>query len=186
MEEPDLKILEGSIRGDRKCQEMLYRHFYRYGISVCLRYTSTREEAVEVLNDGFFKVFNKLGQFDREKSFKAWFRKILINTSVNYFKKHLKHRSEQGLEMVQELSDNAGNVFDQLAYDEILDMIRSLSPVYRTIFNLYVMEGYKHEEIAKTLQISEGASRSGLSRARANLRQILTKRHGERLARLEK
>lgn len=186
MEEKEvaLPILDGSEKGDRNSQELLYKQFYSYGMGVCLRYTSSREEAVEVLNDGFLKVFKNLKQFERGRSFKSWFRKILIHTAINHLKKYGKHKMDIGLENIQELQENGGNVLDGLGYEDTLALVQTLTPVYRTVFNLYVMEGYSHEEIAGMLGISVGASKSNLSRARANLRCLLKKNHEQRFARL--
>ncbi|MFD2036899.1 RNA polymerase sigma factor [Belliella marina] len=184
--EPNPTILDGSIRKDRRSQEMLYRQFHGYGMSISLRYTSTREEAVEVLNDGFVKVFDNLQQFDREKPFKSWFRRILINTAINHTKKYGKFKNETDLEHLTELTENGSNVLDDLSYQDTIKLIQSLSPAYRTIFNLYVIEGYSHDEIAETLQISVGASKSGLSRARENLRNLIKKNHEEEVGQLNK
>ena len=171
-------VLEGIKREDRKCQEMLYKQFYSYGMGICLWYSSTREEAVEILNDGFMKVFQKIGQYNPEKPFKKWFRRILINSAINYYKKNIKH-NHWGLEVIQEPTSYENDVLGQLSYKEIIQLIQHLPLAYRTVFNLYVIEGYKHEEIAGLLSITVGASKSNLSRARANLRGMLKTNHEE-------
>lgn len=171
-------LISGCRKGDRKSQEHLYQKYYAYGMSVCLRYTVNEEEAIEVLNDSFMKVFTKLETFDTGKPFQTWFRRILINTAINYFHRNEKHQHHQPLEGSTELAYEQ-HILSQLSYKEIIRLVQQLSPVYRTVFNLYVIDGYPHEEIAEVLQISVGASKSNLSRARANLRVMLKKNHRE-------
>jgi RNA polymerase sigma-70 factor (ECF subfamily) len=171
-------LITGCLKGDRKSQEKLYQRFYAYGMSVCLRYTVKEEEAIEVLNDSFMKVFTKLDSYDTEKAFQSWFRRILINTAINYYHKHDKHHHHQPLEVQHHLVNEQG-ILSQLSYEEIIRLVQHLTPVYRTVFNLYVIDGYTHEEIAEALQISVGSSKSNLSRARANLRVMLEKNHKE-------
>jgi len=141
-------------------------------MSVCLRYTQNEDEAIEVFNDSFMKVFGKLDTYDVEKSFQSWFRRILINTAINYYHKHEKHRQHHSLNNGLPLKEE-DNAISQLSYQELIALIQRLSPVYQTVFNLFVIDGFSHEEIAEALQISVGASKSNLSRARANLRVML-------------
>ncbi|MDF9798740.1 RNA polymerase sigma factor (sigma-70 family) [Catalinimonas alkaloidigena] len=167
-------LITGCLKGKRKSQEKLYQRFYPYGMSVCLRYTDTEEEAIEVLNDGFMKVFAKLETFDQQKPFQSWFRRILINTSINHYHKNEKHKHHQPIEEGNQVADER-SILSHLSYEEMIRLIQDLSPVYRTVFNLFVIDGYTHEEIAEALQISVGASKSNLFRARANLRVMLKK-----------
>lgn len=167
-------LVQGCLHGHRKSQEDLYQRFYAYGMSVCLRYTVSEEEAIEVLNDGFMKVFDHLEKFDTAKPFHTWFRRILINTAINYYHKYRKHNHHQSIEEAYHVAAEQ-DVLNKLSYQEIIKLIQQLSPVYRTVFNLYAIDGYTHEEIAKALDISIGSSKSNLSRARANLRALLKK-----------
>lgn len=171
-------LITGCLKGKRKSQEKLYQRFYAYGMSVCLRYTDTEEEALEVLNDGFMKVFTKLETFDTEKPFQSWFRRILINTSINQYHKSQKHKNNLPIEEGAQVAGE-NSILSQLSYEEMIKLIQELSPVYRTVFNLHVIDGYSHEEISEALQISVGASKSNLSRARANLRAMLKKNSEE-------
>lgn len=157
---------------------MLYKRFHSYGMGICLWYSSSREEAVEILNDGFIKVFLKIDQYNPEKSFKAWFRKVLINSAINYYKKNIKH-NHRGLDTIPDPPSYDYDVLGQISYKEIIQLIQHLPLAYRTVFNLYVIEGYGHEEIADLLNISVGTSKSNLSRARANLREMLKMNHEE-------
>jgi len=171
-------LITGCLKGDRKSQEKLYQRFFPYGMSVCMRYTVNEEEAIEVLNDSFMKVFTKLDSYDTGKAFQSWFRRILINTAINYYHKYDKHHHHESLEVQHHLV-NEQEILSQLSYEEIIRLVQHLTPVYRTVFNLYVIDGYTHEEIAEALQISVGSSKSNLSRARANLRVMLEKNHKE-------
>ncbi|WP_215223580.1 RNA polymerase sigma factor [Echinicola shivajiensis] len=184
--EPDQRLIKGLLKNDRKSQELLYKQFYSYGMSVCLRYTSNRNDAVEVLNDSFMKVFTKIQQYDEQYAFKTWFRRILINSSINHNKSKLNNHHALSLDEVVEVEDKQSSIINELSYEELIKLIQSLSPMYRTVFSLYVIEGYSHLEIAELLGISEGASKSNLSRARLNLRELLKRNHEKRLAKYER
>lgn len=170
------KMIKGCVEKDRESQKMLYKHFYSYAMSVCLRFASNNEDAVEILNDGFMKVFTKTDRYNPSLSFKGWLRKILINTALDHYRKNLKFSHNQPLSgNGKEYVYKSETALDKLSYEELVQMIQRLSPAYRAVFNLYVIEGYSHEEIAKLLAISIGTSKSNLSKARANLRDMLQK-----------
>jgi len=164
-------LIKGCLKNDRKSQRNLYQHFYGYGLSICLRYSENRDEAVELLNEAFMKIFTNLKKFDLTRSFKSWFRIILINTCINNFRRK-KIAFKEELNEAKNYS-TPDEILSNISYQEILDMIRKLSPAYRTVFNLYVIEGYKHEEIAKMLDISIGTSKSNLSKAKKHMQLIL-------------
>jgi RNA polymerase sigma-70 factor (ECF subfamily) len=166
------------IKGDANSQKALYKSFYGYAMSICMRYSINREEATEVLNDGFLKVFTKLNKYDPTRSFKGWLRKIMINTALDNYRHNLKHYYQQDLETSPDVAAS-GNVLANMAYEEIVGLVQKLSPAYRTVFNLYVMDGYSHEEIAEMLDISIGTSKSNLFKARENLRMLLKKNKDE-------
>ncbi len=146
--------------------------FYAYGMSICIRYSGNRDEAVEILNEGFMKIFTHIKKYDFSMPFKPWLRKILVNCAINSYRSKVKNQQETGLENFSN-KDDQESVLSGISYQEIIDMIQQLSPAYRTVFNLYVIEGYKHEEIAEMLDISVGASKSNLAKAKQNLREIL-------------
>jgi RNA polymerase sigma-70 factor (ECF subfamily) len=179
---PDL--LAGCLRNQRQSQELLYRQFYGYAMSVCLRYAPTRESALEVLNDGFLKVFTRLDQYDATQPFKAWLRRIMINSAVDHYRQEVRHYNQDSLEQAEQLSaSDTVDAYSQLAHEDLLVLIQRLSPAYRLVFNLYVMDGFTHEEIAGQLGISTGASKSNLARARENLRQLLKQINQDEYAR---
>jgi RNA polymerase sigma-70 factor (ECF subfamily) len=167
-------IIQRCLKGDRESQKVLYEHFYGYAMSICLRYTRSREEAREILNDGFMKVFTRLNQHEDQSSFKAWLRRIMINTAIDQYRKSGKHEHHQDLEAAAaQVVSVHGDALDALSYGELVMMVQQLTPAYRTVFNLYVIDGYTHEEIAAQMGISVGTSKSNLFKAREQLRTLL-------------
>ena len=149
--------------------------FYAYGMSITMRYADSRDRAVLILNDAFMKVFENIRKYDRHRPFKPWLRQIIVNTAINHFNSNKKYQDWEGLE---ESSANMGReetIISGLTYDEIIEMVQQLSPAYRTVFNLYVIDGFKHKEIAELLGISVGTSKSNLHKAKQNLRAMLEK-----------
>ncbi len=143
-------------------------------MSVCVRYSKTKEEAVEILNDGFMKIFLRLGKYDPERSFKGWVRRIMINTAVDAYRQNLKHYYAEDISL-QEPEVPIGNAVDQLNYEDLMRLVQQLTPGYRAVFNLYAIDGYTHEEIAELLNISVGTSKSNLFKARAYLQARIKK-----------
>lgn len=161
-------------KGYREHQEELYLTYYNYAMSICLRYSKDREEAVEIVNDGFVKMFTNLDRYRDNTSFKAWLRRILINAAIDYYRRNEKHYryvdiSYAKYEYVTEDS------LSKISEKEIIDLIQDLPPSYRMVFNLFVIEGFNHREIAKKLEISVGTSKSNLSIARSKLKRQLLK-----------
>lgn len=180
---PDL--LAGCLRNHRQSQELLYRQFYGFAMSVCLRYAPTRDSALEVLNDGFLKVFTRLDQYDPAQPFKSWLRRIMINTAIDQYRQEVRYVQSSNIEQAEQLSVSPEpDAYTQLAHEELLALVQRLSPAYRLVFNLYVLDGYSHEEIAQKLSISTGASKSNLARARENLRTLLKHHHPDEYARV--
>jgi len=167
-----LEILRGCRKQRRESQKLLYQEFYGYSMSICLPYADSRDEAAEILNDGFMKLFNNIRQFDLGKPLKPWLRAIMVNTAINHYRQ--KQRIIQAEEMDNANQEpEAESIISGISYQEIIAMLQKLPPAYRVVFNLYVIEGYKHEEIAKMLGITVGTSKSNLFKAKENLRNIL-------------
>lgn len=165
-------LINGCLKDDRRMQEELYRRFSPRMYAVCLRYAGNVEEAEDILQEGFVKVFKKLGSFRSEGSFEGWIRRIFVNTAIEHF------RRKRYLQPVTEKEENTIegkylSALDGLAEKDILALVRQLSPGYRTVFNMYVIEGYSHKEIAGMLTISEGTSKSQLSRAKVILQDMV-------------
>ncbi len=176
----DLDIhIKGCALNNRESQKKLYNSFYGYAMSVCDRYVSKEEDASEILNDGFLKIFKEIHHFkpsyaDVLNSFKGWLRKIMVYTAIDHFRKNNKHKNVIELEtaMVYLPKENE-TAFDKISYDEIIRFIQELSPAYRTVLNLFIVEGFSHDEIAQQLGISVGTSKSNLAKARKQLQKIL-------------
>ncbi|MES1217561.1 MAG: sigma-70 family RNA polymerase sigma factor, partial [Bacteroidota bacterium] len=163
----------------RESQKMIYSSFYGYAMAICDRYAKRQEDALEILNDGFLKVFREIHHYqpayaDVVSSFKGWLRKIMVYTAIDHFRKYQKHDVVRELDsVVYQVSAVNEDAIDKLSYDEIIRAIQELSPGYRTVFNLFVIEGMSHEEVAAQLGISTGTSKSNLSKARKQLQKIL-------------
>ncbi len=163
-------IVAGCKQNNLKAQEQLYKNYYHSLMSLCLRYTKNEQDAMEVLNTGFLKVFKNIEKFDSTKaSLYTWMRKIIINSSIDFNKP--KYFSGDALEQVADLGELPA-IFSTMAAKDILDLVRQLPKATQTVFNLYVIEGYNHVEIAEILGISQGTSKWHLSDARKKL-QIL-------------
>ena len=165
-------ILKGCYRDQRSSQNALYRLFYPYGMSIAIRYVNTEAEAVSIVNDAFLKVFKNIKRYDTQLEFKPWFRKILVNTAINFMKKEKKYKEVLDLETIPAMATQE-DILSKLNYKDLLKILKSLSLAYRTVFNLYAIEGYKHEEIANMLGISVSTSKSNLTRARVKLRELV-------------
>ena len=148
-------------------------------MSICDRYTSREEDASEILNDGFLKIFKEIHHFkpaytDVVSSFKGWLRKIMVYTAIDHFRKNNKHQNISELDTaIIHLPAENETAIDKISYDEIIRFIQDLSPAYRTVLNLFVVEGFSHEEVSKQLGISVGTSKSNLAKARKQLQKIL-------------
>lgn len=173
-------LLQGCREGRRSSQKKLYELFYGYGVNICLRYAKNQSEAQEMLNDGFLRVFTRLHQYDSDFPFRVWLRRVLINAAIDYHRKHKRYNLTHFEENITQLVEDKQSYPDISSNEDVLGIIQQLPPAYRMVFNLYVMEGYKHQEIAEQLNISVGASKSNLSRAKEKLRKILSKKQAKR------
>lgn len=142
-------------------------------MSICLRYSSNRSEARIIINDGFLKVFNNLHKFHEGKPFEPWIGRIMSNTAIDHYRAELKHINLLDIADVDEVFEHA-TIEHKLYYDELVKMVQQLPPSYRTVFNLYAVDGFTHEEIAQKLHISVGGSKSNLFKARKKLKELLT------------
>jgi RNA polymerase sigma-70 factor (ECF subfamily) len=175
MSEEDLhQLIRGCVKQDRKCQKMLYKAFYGFSMGICLRYAGDRDEAAEVMNQGFFKVFTHIESYDVNRPFKAWLGKIMMNVSIDFYRANLKMAYTEDLDKAENISD--GDVVDKnLNYEDLLRMVQQLPQAYRTVFNLFAIDGYSHDEIAAMLHINVGTSKSNLHKARQKLKAMILK-----------
>ena len=172
------EIVNGCLDDDRRSQEALFKMFYGKMLSVCSRYISDPDTAQEVLQQGFIKVFDKLEVFDFKGSFEGWVRRIIVNTAIDSIRKAkraplLKDKdTDFKMDSTDELEESEALELTELKASIALKAIEKLSPGYRTVFNLFVIEDYSHKEIAEILNISEGTSKSNLSKAKMNLKKM--------------
>ncbi|MBI4931370.1 MAG: sigma-70 family RNA polymerase sigma factor [Bacteroidetes bacterium] len=171
------KVVEGCIKGDRKSQQVLYMMFYGKMLGVCMRYSKDSDEAKDVLQEGFIKVFMNINKFGASGSFEGWVRKIMVNTAIDFYRKNKHSVVQANSEYVEANGEEAmtenenGMDYSGINTNEIMEAVQKLSPVYRTVFSMYVIDGYSHKEIAAQLGINEGTSKSNLSKAKTNLKK---------------
>lgn len=165
-------LIAGCIRGDRKAQAELYQRFAPRMFGVCLRYAANNEEAEDILQEGFLKVFKKLESYRGEGSFEGWVRRIFVNTAIEHFRRKTRLHPLTGAEE-ETIEGKYLTALDQMAEKDIVQLVQGLPPGYRTVFNLYVVEGYTHRQISEMLHISEGTSKSQLSRAKQILQELV-------------
>ena len=173
----DKSTLEGCINNDRRAQELLYKQFYGPMISICMRYTRNEEDALEVLHNGFLKVFKHISTYDSAKaSLYTWIKTIVVNSSIDFIRSNQKLKNNVELKESHETGiDN--EAIHRMSATEVLQLIRKLPQATQTVFNLYVLEGYNHREIGSLLGISDGTSKWHLSEARRQLKQLLLTMH---------
>ncbi len=167
------QLIAGCVKQDRKSQKMLYKAFYGYTMGICLRYAGNRYEAAEIMNTGFFKALTNISRFDQDKPFKAWLGRIMMNASVDYYRANLKTAYTEELDKAEHIG-HEDTINSKLDYEELLALIQKLPHSYRTVFNLYAIDGYQHDEIAEMLGINIGTSKSSLHKARQKLKEMLT------------
>ncbi len=165
------EIVEGCIRNDRHCQELLYKEYFSKMMAMCRRYTDDRDIAMEIVNNGFLRVFKKLSTFSFKGSLEGWIRKLVYHSLSEYFKKHSKYLQF----LVFEDHDNSvnANALTNMYEEDLLKMVDTLPPATKEVFRLYAIEGFTHPEIAKQLSISVGTSKWHLATARQKLKQLI-------------
>jgi RNA polymerase sigma factor (sigma-70 family) len=171
------ELIQKCKHGDLKYQEGLYKHFYGYAMGVGLRYLLDRNDALEVVNDAFIKVFKSIGQFENDRSFKPWLRRIIVNTAIDRRRKDMILLTHTDLENAEQVAESPGAI-DNLNAADILKLLDALPEVQRMIFNMYEIDGYSHEEIGQFLSMSASSSRVNLSRAKEKLRRSWQQANG--------
>ncbi|WP_293299423.1 sigma-70 family RNA polymerase sigma factor [Pedobacter sp. UBA4863] len=168
-----IELIASCKKGNLRQQELLYKQFYGYALGICIRYLGNREDALEAANDSFIKVFKSIDSFNQENDFKPWFRKILVNTSLDYKRRSM--RFSEAIELTDTIPQSIHtSVIDKISAQDILDLMKSLNEMQRMVFNLYEIDGYSHKEIGSLLNIPESSSRTYLTRAKQALQQLLT------------
>lgn len=175
LEYEEKDILKACARKERWAQKVLYETYYGKMMGVCLRYSNNSEDALDILHEGFIKVFKNIVRYQPNTSLNAWIRRIMVNTAIDFYRKNVRRRTED-LDTAYDISAKDVDAISKATEEEILKAIQELSPAYRTVFNLYVIEGFSHREISEKLNINESTSRSNLVKARMKLKEILSAR----------
>ena len=170
----DKQIIDGCCRKDKKAQKALFDRFAKVLLGICMRYAGRRDEAEDILQDGFVKIYGNIRDYAGTGSFINWMKKIMINTAITHYHRNLKHHYQQDIEDIRE-TDIEGYEFEAAEFnrEELFGVINELPEGYRMVFNLYALEGYKHKEIAELLEIDINTSKSQYSRARGLIRKRL-------------
>lgn len=167
------QLIEHCLQGDRNAQKNLYELYSGKMMGVCLRYCRDRETARDLLHDGFVKVYTHLDNFEGKGSFEGWIRRIMVNTALEYLRKKNDEGYSQDIEEAFTLTSNDHDAMEKMQADELLKLIQQLPDAYRTTFNLFVIEGFSHREIAESMNITESSSRVYLTRAKQMIQQML-------------
>lgn len=170
-------LVEACKQGSPEAQKALFMKMYNFGMSIAFQYSSSKMEAEEIAQDGFYKMFRHLEKYKPHVPFELWLRRIIINCGIDHYRKYSAKKQIKDLPLVT--IHNDGELLMDSEY--LVQCIQSLSPAYRMVFNLYVIEGYSHKEIAEKLSITEGTSKSNLSKARRNLQAMIKSENIEEL-----
>jgi RNA polymerase sigma-70 factor (ECF subfamily) len=167
------EIIEGCKNNTRKFQEKLYQSFCGKMFAVCMRYAHSHHDAEDIMQEGFIKVFKNIAQYRGEGSFEGWIRRIFVHTAIELYRKNSKMFPIVELTPTRVVPNVDATAIDTMSLNELLKMVQNLSAGYRTVFNLYAIEGFTHKEIGDMLGISEGTSKSQMSRARLLLQKMI-------------
>jgi RNA polymerase sigma factor (sigma-70 family) len=171
----DVTLVKECIAGNVRFQQALFDKFAPKMLGVCLRYCKSTEQAEDVLQDGFVKVFGKLKDYKNQGSLEGWIRRIMVNTALDQIRKDGRHQFHVSVDDVAFKMEQNSFIVEGLVADDLMKMVQSMPEGYKVVFNLFAIEGYSHAEIAETLGISENTSKSQYSRSRAYLRERLEK-----------
>lgn len=171
-------IIGACLDDNRQAQYALVNQYLSYAKSICLLYSKDQMDVEEMINDGFVRIFDNLNKYDNSRSFKSWLRAIFIHSCIDHYRKNKSFHAFTQLENGHEYEYDS-NVIDQIAAEELLGLIQDLTPAYRLVFTLYVVEGYNHREISDLLGIQEGTSKSNLRDARKKLQELIHAKYGQ-------
>ena len=170
------QMIELCKKGDRVAQKALFDSLSRKMFPLCIRYMGDRDAAEDVLQEGFISLFSKLDSYSGEGSFEGWARKVFVNTALMTLRKNDVMKQSEDIESARNVTGNETSALQNMSYKELMDIVAELPPGFRTVFNLFTVEGYSHKEISGILGITEATSRSQLQRARVMLQNRI-KRH---------
>jgi len=169
------QIVEGCLRGEPKWQKILFEKYYGKMLAVCQRYSKDRDEARDILQEGFVKVFQKLGQFSFNSPFEAWVRRIMVNTAIDFYRKAATEPAMSDIDIAGDVLEQQ-DVISDMSHTELMGLLQELPAGYKIVFNMYVIEGFSHKEIAETLNVTEGTSKSQLAKARIYMQKLISKK----------
>jgi RNA polymerase sigma-70 factor (ECF subfamily) len=178
LEQSESQLIAACARGERWAQQKIYEDYYGSMMPVCLRYAANHDEALDMLHEGFIKVFAKIGKYQAGTSLGAWIRTLMVNSCIDAYRRNARRRTED-IDQIYHLSYDEPDALSNISEQEILAAVQSLSPAYRAVFNLYAVEGYSHKEIGEALNITESTSRSNLVKARIKLKEYFVSRRIE-------
>lgn len=171
----DLELIRRCKEGEVRAQEILYRRYFSFAMSVAIRYTCDEGEAMEIVNDSYMKVLDNISGFENTRSFGSWYRRIIINSAIDSYRRNMKYLSHVEISAIGLTEEQEPEIDSELSVEDILNLFRQLPENYRVTFNLFEIEGYTHTEIGQILGISASGSRSNLTRARKLLRELYIK-----------
>jgi len=171
----DTDLVKGCAGGDRRSQEILYKRYFSFAMSICIRYTHDENEAMEIVNDSYMKVLEGLSDYDPSRPFKPWYGKVLVNTAIDNYRKNLKYNDYLSINTITETEAREPEIEAELSVNDILNLYRYLPGNYKITFNLFEIEGYSHEEIGRMMGVTASTSRSNLARAKKMLRELYYK-----------
>lgn len=172
----DDELIDKCLQGDQRAHKELFDKFSRKMMSVCMRYIQDREQAEDVLQDGFVKVFTHLKSFKRQGSFEGWIRRTMVNTALDHLRKAKNMHIDADISEAEFLAGEDEKVVGKMRVEELMRLISEMPPGYRTVFNMYAIEGYSHQEIADELGVTESTSKTQFRKARNYLMNIIVER----------
>ncbi len=167
------EIIKGCLKGDKRYQKLLFDQYAPVLLAVCMRYSSDRQSAEDILQEGFVKIFDNLKRFRKEGSLEGWMKRIMVNTALNHYRSNLRHYYHKDVDEYADSISGPSGIREDLYAKDILNIVQKLPPGYRTVFNMFDIEGYSHKEIAKELGVTENTSKTQLLKARKLLRKLL-------------
>jgi RNA polymerase sigma-70 factor (ECF subfamily) len=170
----ELSLIKSCVSGDGKAQKRLYDEYSKMMFGICLRYSNSKDDAKDILQDGFIKIFTKISQYNFSGSFEGWMKRIFVNTALEHYRTNKNHMNQSDVEYANN-NPHHDYTIEKISQKEILNMLSKMPPGYRNVLNLFIIEGYSHAEIGEMMGISEGTSKSQLSRARIILQNEIIK-----------
>lgn len=168
----DSDLVRRCAGGDIRSEELLYRRYFSFAMSICVRYARDESEAMEIVNDSYMKVLDRLSDYDHSRPFKSWYGRILVNTAIDNYRKNLKNNQNLSIDAIAETGKSDPEIETELSANDILKLYRHLPENLKITFNLYEIEGYTHEEIGRMTGVTASTSRANLARAKKKLREL--------------